>query len=92
MALQAQAGNGGRAIALDQIGHTCPAVMLSHTPERQNSSPLPQINALTAALTLPALIPPQISALVEPLDRAVIEHAGKQGAEYGPWVACLVAP
>ena len=92
MALQAQAGNGGRAIALDQIGHTCPAVMLSHTPERQNSSPMPQINALTAALTLAALISPQISALVDPLDRAVIEHAGKQGAEYGPWVACLVRP
>src|ERR1700748_2416660 len=42
-------------------------------------------------LSLPALIPSQISALFEPLDRVVIEHAGKQCADHGPGVFSVAA-
>ena len=41
-------------------------------------------------LSLRALIPPQIPALVEPRDRVVIEHAGEQGTDNGPWIISLV--
>ena len=34
--------------------------------------------------SLAALVPRQISALVEPFDRVVIKHAGEQGADDGP--------
>jgi hypothetical protein len=42
-------------------------------------------------LSLAALVPPQISALVELLDRVVIEHAGEQRADDGPRIVSVAA-
>ena len=42
-------------------------------------------------LSSAALVPLQISALVEPLDRVVIEHAGEQGTDHGPRLGAVPA-
>ena len=42
-------------------------------------------------LSLAALVPPQISALVEPLDCVVIEHGSKQGADDDPRLGAVPA-
>jgi hypothetical protein len=42
-------------------------------------------------LSLAPLVPAQISALVKPLDRVVIEHAGEYGADDSPWHRAVAA-
>jgi hypothetical protein len=42
-------------------------------------------------LSLAALVPPQISALVEPFDSVVVEHTGEQGADDYPRVISVAA-
>ena len=59
-----------------------------------DTSPLPPnqcIDRGNNGLSPAALVPPQIAALVQPLDRVVVEHAGEQGADDGPWVLTLAA-
>jgi len=54
--------------------------------------PKQRIHSGDNCLSSAALVPPQVTALVEPLDRVVVEHAGEQGADDGPWIVSVAAP
>ena len=73
--------NKGRRVALSELHleRSCRMAKGPWQPERASAMPSDQrIDGGDNCLSLAALVPPQISALVEPFDSVVIEHARKR--------------